>query len=211
MSKTITTADILNMDRLYRMHLINTIAGYKNLNLVGTLGHRKTANLGLFNSFVHVGANPPHLGFMIRQLTVPRHTYHNIKATKYFTVNHVHKDILAQAHQASANYTENQSEFEAVGLTPEYTDVHTAPYVKESHIKIGCEYAEEHHMKLNGMIFMVGKIVEIILPENAIDDTGHLKLPEMGTLACTGLDTYFEGTQIERLPYARVGKEQKIL
>jgi flavin reductase (DIM6/NTAB) family NADH-FMN oxidoreductase RutF len=204
MNRTITIEEILDMERFQRLHLINTIVGYKNLNLIGTIGHRKVTNLGLFNSFVHVGANPPHLGFMIRQLTVPRHTYHNIKANKYFTVNHIHEKILAKAHQSSANYPENISEFAATGLTEEYTDRHPAPYVKESRVKIGCEYAEEHHMKLNGMIFLVGKIVEIILPEDGIDESGHLKLPELGTLACTGLDTYFEGKQIERLPYARV-------
>ena len=206
MTRKILLENIRSMERFERMHLINTLVGFKNVNLIGTLGHRKVTNLGLFNSLVHVGANPPHLGFMLRQLTVPRHTYHNIKANHYFTVNHVHSGIVEKAHQASANYPAETSEFEATGLTEEYSDIHPAPYVKESKIKIGCEYVEEHPIKVNGMLFIVGKIIEIILPEEALDETGHLRLPEMDTLAGSGLDSYYKAQLIKRLPYARVKK-----
>ncbi|MDX1666162.1 MAG: flavin reductase [Saprospiraceae bacterium] len=203
MEKRIGSGDIRDMDRFYRMNLINTLSGYKPAMLVGTTGHRGTANLGLFSSIIHISAHPPLLGFHIRQLTVPRHTYHNIRAKGYFTLNHIHSGMLEAAHQASANYAEAVSEFEACGLSPQYSEDHPAPYVLESRIKIGLKYEEEHRIHANGSLLVVGKVVEILASEEALDDSGHWKLQEQDSLAAAGLDTYYKGVLHKRLPYAR--------
>lgn len=207
MEKTITLSDIQAVDRFYRMHLINTISGFRSPHLIGTIGHRGTPNLALFNSVVHLGATPPLLGFVIRPLTVPRHTYHNILAKGYFTINHVHEGILRQAHQTSADYDVQTSEFDACGLTPQYSERHPAPYVQESHVKIGLEFVEEHHIKSNGTLFMIGKIVEILLPEEALTVNGHLRPERWGSLAVVGLDTYYRAEQVAQQGYARPGQE----
>lgn len=206
MEKIITLDDILLQDRFYRMHLINTITGYRNACLIGTMSHRGTPNLAMFNSVVHIAASPPLLGFIVRPLTVPRHTYHNIKANGYFTINHVHEGILQQGHQTSANYPEKESEFGATGLTPQYSEIHPAPYVKESRIKIGLQFQEEHHIQTNGSILIVGKVLEIILPEEALTVNGHLRPEKWGSLAVVGLDTYYKGEQVARFGYARPGE-----
>ena len=73
----------------------------------------------------------------MRPFSVERHTYNNIKETNYFTINHINKEIYKQAHQTSARYDKDVSEFDECGLTPEYSDTIKAPYVKESKIKIG--------------------------------------------------------------------------
>lgn len=201
--------DILQMDRLFRMHFINTISGYKSVNLIGTQGHRGTPNLGIFNSVIHLGASPPLLGFTIRPLTVPRHTYHNILAKRFFTINHINKDIVPAAHQTSANYPENVSEFEKCGLTPWYSAKHPAPYVAESIIKIGLEFIEEHHIRANGNILIAGKIVEIIIPKEIIQDSGHIDLTMANSVAAAGLDTYYTGSLLGQMAYARPGQEPK--
>lgn len=199
--------DILQMERFFRMHFINTVSGYKAATLIGTQSHRGTPNVGIFNSVIHLGASPPLLGFSIRPLTVPRHTYHNILAKRFFTINHVCEDILPAAHQTSANYPENVSEFEACGLTPWYSEEHPAPYVRESTIKIGLEFVEEHHIRANGNIIIVGKVVEILLPENLIRESGHVDLPAAQSVAVAGLDTYYRGGLIGRMKYARPDQE----
>lgn len=200
----LTEADFAGMDGMYRRHFVNTLPGPRGLHLIGTLGHKGTANLGLFNSVVHVGASPPHFGFVLRPLTVPRHTYHHLKANGYFTLNTVKPAFLEAAHQASANYPYEQSEFTAVGLTPQYTEVHPAPYVRESDVKIGLQYVEEHRISVNDTILLIGKVVEIILPTEVVAETGHVDHAALDTLGVAGLDTYYRLEQQARLPYARL-------
>lgn len=201
--KHYTLQDILQMDRFFRMHFVNTISGYKSAMLVGTQGHRGAPNLGIFNSVIHLGASPPLLGFSVRPLTVPRHTYHNILAKRFFTINHVDRENLTAAHQTSANYPEHVSEFKACGLTPWYSEKLPAPYVEESKIRIGLEFIEEHHIRANGNILIVGKVVEVHIPEIFIKPTGHIDLPAAQSVAVAGLDTYYAGDLIGRLAYAR--------
>ena len=116
--RTISADEVLGMERLVRMRLINSVSGLKSANLVGTVDENGQANLALFNSVVHIGANPPYLGMIFRPLTVRRDTYHNIKTTGVYTLNHVHAGIRERAHQTSANFPAGVSEFEACGLTP---------------------------------------------------------------------------------------------
>lgn len=200
------SADFSTMERFYRRNFFNTLPGPRGLHLIGTKSHRGVENLGLFSSVVHIGATPPLLGFIMRPLTVPRHTYHHAKAQGYFTLNTVDEAILQAAHQTSANYKLEDSEFAAVGLTPEYSEHLPAPYVQESKIKIGLELVEEHHIKANGTLFLVGKIVEVILPDEAVAESGHVEHQELDTLTVTGLDTYFKNEQIARLKYPRPGE-----
>ena len=203
----LTSKDFPDMERFFRRNFFNTLPGPRGLHLLGTKGHRGTENLGLFSSVVHIGATPPHLGFIMRPLTVPRHSYHHMKAQGVFTLNTVHEDILPAAHQSSANYPIEESEFAAVGLTPFYSEQLNAPYVKESPIKIGLEYVEDHYLKSNDTLFVVGKIVEVIVPDEVVAESGHIEHNQLQTLSVAGLDTYFKTEQIARLPYARPQKK----
>jgi flavin reductase (DIM6/NTAB) family NADH-FMN oxidoreductase RutF len=164
-------------------------------------------NLAVFSSAVHIGSEPPLIGVVTRPIVpdgkTSRHTYENIKNTGYFTLNHVHTGIIAQAHQTSASYADGISEFDAVGLTPVYSRLPLAPYVQESQIKIGLEFVEEYLIQANQTILVIGKVLELMLPDNCLDDAGNLDLNKAQTVALSGLDTYHAAVQMERLAYAR--------
>ena len=200
--------NILEFDKLYRTNLINSLSGFKSANLIGTISVKDITNLAIFNSVIHVGANPPALGFLIRPVSVERHTYSNLKETGFFTINHINKEIFKQAHQTSARYEENVSEFDACGLTPEFTETIKAPYVNESKIKIGLKFVEEQEIKLNRTIFIVGEIIEIILPEDVVLKDGFVDIEKAGSIAISGLDSYHETKRIARLSYAKPGDRQ---
>ncbi len=207
----ITNEDILKFEKFYRVNFINSLAGFKSANLIGTISKDEKTNLAIFSSIIHVGANPPAIGFLMRPISVERHTYVNIKETKYFTINHINSDILKKAHQTSARYPKDVSEFDACGFTPEYSDSIKAPYVKESLIKIGCRYVEEHEIKFNGTIFIVGEILEVILPDSIIGEDGFVDIEKVNTITISGLDTYHETKRIARLSYAKPDIEPKEL
>lgn len=203
LTNLITQEDLSGMDRFYRMNLINSISGFKQPFLVGTIDGRNRTNLGLFNSLVHIGAQPARLGFFIRPLTVPRHTYHNILERKYFTINLVAEEHIDACHQASADYPWGVSEFDKTGLTPVFSESHIAPYVAQSTIRLGMQLEEEQKLACNGNILIVGKVIEIYLPENSILPNGSVDIIGQKTAGVIGLDTYFTSEIKKVLPYAR--------
>jgi len=144
-------------------------------------------------------------------LSVERHTYKNLKEAGYYTINHINKGIFKKAHQTSARYDENVSEFDECGLTPEYTENIPAPYVKESKIKIGLKFIEEQEIQYNGTIFIIGEIVEIILPDDLVAGDGYVDIESAGTIAISGLDSYHETKRMARLSYAKPGKESRLI
>lgn len=205
----ITKENILDFEKLYRTNLVNSLSGFKSANLIGTISEEGKTNLAIFNSVIHFGANPPALGFLMRPVSAERHTYTNIKEINHFTINHINKEMFKQAHQTSARYDKDVSEFDACGLTPEHSKIIKAPYVKESKIKIGLKYVEENEIKFNGTIFIVGEIVELILPEEIISKDGYVDIEKAETVAISGLDSYHKTKRIARLSYAKTGIELK--
>ena len=64
--QTFTFDDLMQLPGRYRGMLLNKISGLKPANLIGTKSKSGQTNLAVFNSVVHIGANPPYLGFILR-------------------------------------------------------------------------------------------------------------------------------------------------
>jgi flavin reductase (DIM6/NTAB) family NADH-FMN oxidoreductase RutF len=201
MKITFSLKDILQMEKQPRTNLINSLPGIRAANLIGTCSSNGETNLAIFNSVIHIGAHPPYMGFLMRPVTVPRGTYQNIKDSGDFTINQVNEKIYKQAHQTSARYED--SEFEATGLTPEFTSTLKAPYVKESKVKIGLRFIEEQYIKVNGTILMIGEIQEIILEENYLNELNIVQLQQAESIGVNGLETYYKVQKLAELPYAK--------
>jgi flavin reductase (DIM6/NTAB) family NADH-FMN oxidoreductase RutF len=204
MQKHFSFSDIMNFEQRFRATFVNSLGGFKSVCLIGTKNLDNQSNLAIFSSIVHIGANPPLMGFVVRLDATERHTLENILATSTFTLNHIHADIYEKAHQTSARYARNVSEFEAVGLTEIYKNNFFAPFVAESHIQIGLEFREKIDFTINGTSFIIGQIKEVYFPEQALQIDGFLDLSLAKTITCSGLDSYHTTTSIARLPYAKV-------
>lgn len=194
---------ILELEKIFRLNLINSISGYKSANLIGSISRKKDLNLAVFSSVIHLGSNPPYLGMVLRPTTVPRDTYKNIMDTGIYTINHIRKSIIEEAHHTSAKYPEGVSEFDQTGLTPEFIHSFKAPFVKESRIKIAMELSEVVDIKSNDTKLIVGKIAEVHLPESYLKEDGSLDISDAGTVAISGLDTYLDTETITKLGYQR--------
>ncbi len=201
--KSFSYHEIMELPKFHRINLINSVSGFKSANLLGTTNENGVPNLAIFSSVVHIGSNPPYLGFILRPVSVPRHTYLNLKHSGFFTVNQVPEELLEAAHQTSASYPEGVSEFEACGLTPVYSSLHPAPYVMESKVRIGLEFAEEKPIEVNNTLLIVGRILEIQLPTEVLSEDYYVHHEKAGSLAIGGLDGYYRNSLITRKPYAR--------
>lgn len=199
--------DFASLDKRFRTQLINSISGIKALNLVGTRDANGQENLAVFNSIFHVGANPPYLGMVVRPDSVDRHTWQNIQATGSYTLNSVGTDFYVKAHQTSARYEKENSEFESVGLTPVYRESILAPFVGESAIKMGLELQEFHRVECNGTIVVVGKVNYVELPKAVLSEDGSVDLVKAAAVGSVGLDGYVSANWLDRLSYAKPDKE----
>lgn len=186
-----------------RTALVNSLSGFKSAQLVGTADKNGNTNLSLVSSVIHVGAAPPLLGFLVRPHTVPRHTLENLLELGEYTLNAVSRDLVPLAHASSARYPKEISEFEANGLTAEYSKICKAPYVAESPVQIGLRLVEHHTLDVNGCVMVVGEIAEVRLSRDTRADDGHLDLVALDVVTIAGLDEYFAPASLGRLPYAK--------
>lgn len=199
----ITNTELMQMEQRERAHLINSVGGFKSVCLIGTVDEAGQTNLAIFNSIVHIGANPPLISFIMRPDSVERHTLANILSVGYYTINHLNEGIYKQAHQTSARYPKEVSEFDATGLTPEFKNDFKAPFVAESQIQLGIEFKERINLTINNTIMIIGEIKEMYFPTDCLLEDGYLDIEKAGTIACTGLDSYHLTQRLERLPYAK--------
>ena len=59
-----------NLDKIYRLNLINSCTGYKSANLLGTIDSEGNTNVAVFSSITHLGSNPSMIGFVLRHRTM---------------------------------------------------------------------------------------------------------------------------------------------
>lgn len=204
-----THKDITDLDRVTRLKLINSITGIKPANLIGTIHNDHTTNLAVFSSVVHMGSNPPLLGFIARPRTKEvGHTLENIKQSGVYTINHILPEFTEQAHYTSAKLDRAISEFDRCGFTEEYINDFKAPFVKESLVKIGMQLKEVVPIPLNGTTLVIGEIVHLTIPDCTMEH-GDIDLEQLHSVGISGLNSYYEVKKIAQYPYARVNEVPK--
>ena len=197
---------LASLDHLYRINLVNSSSGFKSANLIATQNKEGVSNVAVFSSVIHLGSNPPLLGFVTRPTTVPRNTYKNIKETGYYTINHVYEEIIEDAHHCSAKYDASISEFSMTGLKEVYDHSCKAPFVKGAPVQLHMEFREEHRFKINGTIMIIGEIMGMYIQEELLKEDGFIDLAEGKISAINGLDGYTIPQLKTRLPYQRPRK-----
>ena len=207
MQKNISLEQIMAMEKQERVHFINSIGGFKSVCLVGTQNIEKQTNLAIIDSLVHIGSNPPLFGIIFRPGVVERHTMENILETHYYTLNHINETIYKQAHQTSARYDREQSEFEATSLNAVYKNSFFAPFVEESNVKIALEFKEKIDLTINNTILIIGEVKEVYFPADCQQNDGYIDIEKANSITCSGLDSYHTTQQLDRLSYAKPNKE----
>ena len=205
--KKVSYDEIINMEKQERVHFANSLGGFKSVGLIGTQNNKNQTNLAIVDSILHIGSNPPLFGMVFRPGVVERHTLENILQTGFYTINHINEKIYKQAHQTSARYDRNCSEFDVTGLTPEYKNNFLAPCVKESNVKLALEFKEKITLSINNTVLIIGEVKEVYFPEDCLKKDGFLDIEKAASLTCSGLDSYHKTTRISRLSYAKANKE----
>jgi flavin reductase (DIM6/NTAB) family NADH-FMN oxidoreductase RutF len=196
--------DIVQLEQRYRTAFINSLAGFRQAVLVGTKSTDGNSNLAIFNSLIHLGANPALFGLMNRPDSVQRDTLQNIKDTKVYTLNYVKASDYKKAHQTSARYDKGVSEFSKVGFTELYKPSIIAPFVSEAVVQISMQLEEIIPITINGTILIIGSIQSVEMNESLVGKDGFVNLSAAEILISQGLDAYFTSSMIGRLAYAKL-------
>ena len=199
----ISKTEIENFEKRYKTTFVNSLSGFKSLFLIGTKSKDGISNLAIFNSVIHIGANPPLLGFINRPDRVDRHTLKNIMDSGVYTLNSVEESFYKKAHQTSARSQDSYSELVDSGLHEEYLDNCIAPFVKESNFKMEMKLIERIDLKSNGTHLIIGQIENVYLDKSFIAEDGFLNLEGLQIMTGSGLDAYHKTHLLERLPYAK--------
>jgi flavin reductase (DIM6/NTAB) family NADH-FMN oxidoreductase RutF len=207
MQKHISFNQIMNMEKQERVHFANSLSGFKSVSLIGTQNKIGQTNLAIIDSLIHIGSNPPLFGIIFRPGVVERHTLENILETGFYTINHINENIYKQAHQTSARYDRNVSEFEVTGLQPEYKNEFFAPFVQESKVQLAMEFKEKIELTINNTVLVIGEVKDVFFPESCQSKDGFLDLEKAQTITCSGLDSYHKTIRLDRLSYAKPDRE----
>ncbi|CAI8265067.1 MAG: Uncharacterised protein [Polaribacter sp. SA4-10] len=198
--------DIDNLEKIFKINLINSCSGFKSANLLGSISKEGVSNVAVFSSVIHLGSNPPTLGFILRPTTVPRDTYKNIKESGIFTINHIFKEIIEEAHHTSAKYPENVSEFDVTNLEEEFKGDFKAPFVMGSPVQMSMKFIEEIPVPSNNVMLIVAQIEELYIQDALLQKDGLINLSIGKVAAINGLDTYAIPTFKKQLSYQRPKK-----
>ncbi|MCO5935281.1 flavin reductase [Mucilaginibacter sp. RB4R14] len=203
--------EIYELEKHYRISLINSLIGYRALNLLGTSSTDGITNLCIISSAFHLGANPPLIGLVLRPEREHNDTLINIKSTGEYTLNNVLPDWYMQAHQTSASYPSGVSEFDACGFKKQYIKGFKAPFVNQSNIRIGLELREVIDMEINGTTIVIGEVVHILTEDALIKADGTIDHINAGTMTVAGLDTYYLPQLVGQLSFAKPGAKPYLL
>lgn len=199
----INIKEIEQLELQYRKAFINSLAGFRQVVLVGTKSVEGYTNLAIFNSLIHLGANPALFGLISRPDSVQRDTLQNILDTKEYTLNYIRAAQYKKAHQTSARYDKSISEFDKVGFMPFYHSGCHAPFVQDAVVKIAMRFEESIPITINGTILIVGSIMQVDINDEMVGGDGFINLSASEVLISQGLDAYFVSNEIGRLPYAK--------
>ncbi|MBK9228283.1 MAG: flavin reductase [Ignavibacteria bacterium] len=195
--------EIEQLEQHYRRAFINSLAGFRQVVLVGTKSVDGNTNLAIFNSLIHLGADPALFGLMSRPDTVQRDTLQNILDTKEYTLNYIQAAQYKKAHQTSARYGKGISEFDKVGFIPLYHSGCHAPFVEDAVVKIAMKFEDSIPISLNGTVLIVGSIMQVDINDGMVGGDGFVNLSASEVLISQGLDAYFVSKEVGRLPYAK--------
>ena len=209
--KSIDISEIKEWERIYRANFINSLTGFKSVGLIGSVNKNSQTNLGIFSSVVHIGSDPALIGYINRPLKAAPHTLSNIESTGVYTINHIQESFIDKAHQTSAKYPEEISEFDAVGLTPEYINNFRAPFVKESVVKYAMSLETIIPIAINDTFLVIGKVLSVHLPHSTITEDGFIKLDEAGSVCSNGVDAYYKTKFCNRFGYAKPDQSIKTI
>ena len=201
MASVFKNNDFDSLDKYFRINLINSITGLKPANLICSQSNTGIDNVAIFSSVVHLGSNPPLVGFIIRpQQRRKTDTYTNLKENPYLTINSIQTNFIDKAHLTSGKFKKDESEFEKIGINKIFLENFDIPFVEESAIKIGLEKIKEIKLP-NECILLICSVKIIIVDDAILLEDGNIDFDNSNIASISGLQSYYSSKKMKTLSY----------
>lgn len=172
--KHLNNVDIEAFPQLYKINLLKSLSTYNSKSIVVTKCVKGKVNVSNGNSMTYVGLKPVVIGISLKLDKTRMKTYRGIKETGYFTINGLGKrqikDLGTKKGKVNGLLEKLNS---SLGLS--YKRGFCVPYINGSNLQIGLKFLEEHHLKVNGTVLVLGQVVDIHFRKSVISGLSYLK------------------------------------
>lgn len=190
-------AVLIDPDAISKLDLYNHMTRLitpRPIAWVSTRSRSGIDNLAPYSYFNAVGTKPPTLMFCPANKIdgTKKDTLVNIESTGQFVVNIVSALLVQEMNQSSAEYSEEVSEFDAVGLSRASSHRVEVPRVAEALAAIECEL---HSVIIlgtgaGGASLVIGRIVAIDVQDQCLDSQGQIDPAVLDTIGRMGGPNY---------------------
>ena len=167
--------DPSDLEPLAAYKLATSIIVPRPIAWVGTRSPEGIDNLAPFSYFMGVSTKPPSIAISIARGRngVLKDSTSNILATKMFTVSIVSYELVQKMVESSRPWPADVSEFEAVDLSVQESDLVVAPRPTEALVSMECRLVHVHDMQSNHLL--VGEVCRYHLEDSIVmmDEKGH--------------------------------------
>lgn len=153
---------------------------------VSTFGLDGVANVAPYSFFQPITPSPPHISFSAGSRSgEKKDTEKNIEATGEFVVNIVSSEIARRMAISALDFSPQQDEFEATGLTLGPCDVVSAPRVAEAPASLECQMRQMIPIgdERYGATLIIGEVVRFHVRDDLVLENYRI---DFGSLDAVG-------------------------
>lgn len=177
---------------------------------VSTLSPDGVPNVAPYSFFQPITPSPPHISFSAGSRDgVKKDTEVNIEASGEFVVNIVNSDIARRMAISALDFTPEQNEFEASGLSLGECDVVSAPRVAEAPASLECQMRQMIPIgdERYGATLIIGEVVRFHVRDDLALDNYRIDFANLDAVGRLAGDWYCSTTEQYDLPRAKYQKE----
>ncbi len=167
--------------------LLSSVIIPRPIAFISTYNCDRVSNLAPYSYFCTIGDSPP-MVVVAPSLRngVKKDTARNIEQLKDFVINMVTEPLLEPMIIAAKDFSPDESEFDATGLTPIPSVLVKSPRLKESPINIECTLREIFTYPKSQYTIYMGEILHYHIADEFFDENNKIdvtKIPLIGRLS----------------------------
>lgn len=159
------TMDLEKMPPRESYALLTGLVQPRPIAFVSTISASGILNLAPFSFFMAGGSNPPSVCYSptLSSRGREKDSLRNVRETKEFVVNTVHRDMASGVNEASASLGPDESEWAISGFTPIPSEIVHAPRVAESLAQMECRLFKivDHGEGPAAARYVIGEVVRL--------------------------------------------------
>jgi flavin reductase (DIM6/NTAB) family NADH-FMN oxidoreductase RutF len=177
---------------------------------VSTMSAEGVPNVAPYSFFQPITPSPPHISFSAGSRDgVKKDTQQNIEASGEFVVNIANSDIARRMAISALDFTPEQSEFEATGLTLGECDVVSAPRVAEAPASLECQLRQMIPVgdERYGATLIIGEVVRFHVRDDLVLENYRIDFGSLDAVGRLAGDWYCATNDQYELPRSKYLRE----